>query len=157
MTTLKELRINNNITQQECAQILGVSLRTYKTYENDGTKSSTLKYKYMIKELEDRFKVTENTGILSQDFILNKCNEVLKDYKVEFCYLFGSYAKGNAKEESDVDLLISTSENGLKFYEILERLRESLHKKVDLLNIEQLKNNTELTNEIFKSGVKIYG
>lgn len=157
MTTLKELRINNNITQQECAQILGVSLRTYKTYENDGTKSTTLKYKYMIKELEDRFKVTENTGILSQDFILNKCNEVLKDYKVEFCYLFGSYAKGNAKEESDVDLLISTSENGLKFYEILERLRESLHKKVDLLNIEQLKNNTELTNEIFKSGVKIYG
>ena len=157
MTTLKELRTNNNITQQECAQILGVSLRTYKTYENDISKANTLKYKYMVKELEEQFRITENTGVLSQNFILNKCKEVLKDYKVEFCYLFGSYAKGNAKEESDVDLLISTCEKGLKFYEILERLRESLHKKIDLLNIEQLKNNTELINEIFKSGVKIYG
>ena len=156
MATLKELRINNYLTQQECAKLLGVSLRTYKTYENDDTKINTLKYKYMVKELEERFKITENTGILSLDFILNKTKEILKDYNVEFCYLFGSYAKGNAKEESDIDLLISTSENGLKFYEILERLRESLHKKIDLLNVEQLKNNTELTNEIFKSGVKIY-
>ena len=94
---------------------------------------------------------------MQNEFIVKTCENVFKDYKVEYCYLFGSYAKGNPKETSDVDLLISLSESGLKFYEILEKLRETLNKKVDLLNIEQLKNNTELTNEILKSGVKIYG
>ena len=157
MTTLKEIRINNNITQKDCAEILGVSLRTYITYENDESKTDSIKYKYMLKELEERFKVTENKGILQKEFIVRTCENVFKDYKVEYCYLFGSYAKGNPKETSDVDLLISLSESGLKFYEILEKLREALNKKVDLLNIEQLKNNTQLTNEILKSGVKIYG
>lgn len=157
MTTLKEIRINNNITQKDCAGILGVSLRTYITYENDESKTDSLKYKYMLKELEERFKVTENKGILQNEFIIKTCESIFKDYNVEYCYLFGSYAKGNPKETSDVDLLISLSESGLKFYEILEKLREALNKKVDLLNIEQLKNNTQLTNEILKSGVKIYG
>ena len=157
MTDLKELRINNNATQSTCAELLGVSLRTYKTYENDESKINSIKYKYMLKELEEYFKITENTGVLEKEFIIQTCKEVLQSYDVEFCYLFGSYAKGNAKGDSDIDLLISTSEKGLRFFEILEKLRDALHKKIDLLNIEQLKNNTELINEIFKSGVKIYG
>ena len=48
------------------------------------------------------------------------CTEILDDYKVEYCYLFGLYAKGNANERSDVDLLISTKTTGLRFYEIAE-------------------------------------
>ena len=44
----------------------------------------------------------------------------------------GSYAKGKATETSDIDLFVSDSITGLKFYELAEKLRESLHKKVDL-------------------------
>ena len=40
---------------------------------------------------------------------------------------------------------------------LVERLRESLHKKVDLLDINQVVNNAELLNEVLKEGVKIYG
>ena len=76
---------------------------------------------------------------------------------MEYCYLFGSYAKGKATEVSDVDLLISTSVSGMQFYDIVEALREGLKKKVDVLNLEQLRDNTELVNEILKDGVKIYG
>ena len=62
-----------------------------------------------------------------------------------YCYLFGSYAKGKATEQSDVDLLISTKATGLRFYEIAERLRESLHKKVDLVESHGQKNDPNRT------------
>ena len=57
---------------------------------------------------------------------------------------------------SDVDLLVSTKITGMSFFGLAEKLREALHKKVDLLNIEQLNNNQELLNEILMDGIKIY-
>ena len=33
----------------------------------------------------------------------------------------------------------------------------ALHKKVDVLDMNQLKDNIKLTEEIFKDGIKIYG
>ena len=80
-----------------------------------------------------------------------------KKYEVEYCYLFGSYAKGKATETSDVDLLIATPLSGLKFFELVEELREKLCKKVDALHQTQLNNNLKLTQEILKDGLKIYG
>ena len=57
---------------------------------------------------------------------------------------------------SDVDLIVSTSITGLKFYGLVERLRVNLNKKVDVLDINQLVNNKDLLNEILKDGIKIY-
>ena len=71
-------------------------------------------------------------------------------------YIFGSYAKGTPTEQSDIDLLISTEVSGLKFYGLAERLRERLKKKVDLINVEQLKDNPELIEDILKDGIRIY-
>ena len=71
--------------------------------------------------------------------------------------MFGSYAKGKETPISDVDLLISANIKGLKFYGLVEELRTVLHKKVDVLDMNQLKENLELTEEILKDGVKIYG
>lgn len=99
----------------------------------------------------------EEHGILSMEDIIKKCADVFQDYNVNYCYLFGSYAKGKAGESSDVDLLISSDAKGLKFYEMVERLREALHKKVDALDHKQLLKNEALLNEVLKDGVKIYG
>ena len=82
---------------------------------------------------------------------------MFQKYDIEYCYLFGSYAKGKATENSDVDLLIATPISGMKFYDLVEAIREALHKKVDILNREQLNNNPKLINEILKDGIKIYG
>ena len=46
---------------------------------------------------------------------------------------------------------------GLKYYGLVEEIRTVLHKKVDVLDIAQLKDNFELTQEILKDGIKIYG
>jgi predicted nucleotidyltransferase len=75
---------------------------------------------------------------------------------VEYCYLFGSYSRGTATETSEVDLLISVPVDGLKFYELLELLRENLKKKVYLLDAGQLNNNPVLVQVILKDGVRIY-
>ena len=56
-----------------------------------------------------------------------------------------------------MDLLVSVPSDGLKFFELVEMLRMNLKKKVDLLDFNQLNNNPELTYEILKDGIKIYG
>lgn len=157
MTALKEMRISKQITQQEAARRLGISLRSYIMYENDAAKENTIKYRFLLQELQKINAVDEEHGILTTEQIRMCCKEILDAYQVEYCYLFGSYAKGKATEQSDVDLLISTKETGLRFYEIAERLRECLHKKVDLLDVKQLVNNETLIDEMLKEGIKIYG
>lgn len=156
MSDLKKLRHQKGLTQSEASSILGVSLRSYKEYENNENKFGTLKYKSMVNELDKYISIDEEHGILSLEEIKKHCKNVFEEYDVKFCFLFGSYAKGKATEKSDVDLLISTDITGLKFYGLVERLREALHKKVDLLDIRQLVENKELIEEILKDGVKIY-
>ena len=157
MVNLKELRIEKEMTQQEVADLVGISLRSYKSYENDEEKQDTIKYKYIVEQLSKINYIDEETGILELEDIAKKCSKVFERYDVNFCYLFGSYAKGKATPTSDVDLLISTNVKGLKFYGLVEEIRTTLHKKVDVLDMNQLKDNIELTEEIFKDGRKIYG
>lgn len=155
--TLKELRKKKKLTQAACAKYLGIPLRTYQNYETDASKVGSIKYNFMLQKLEQYGFVDETHGILTIEQIKNICASVFEQYSVEYCYLFGSYAKGKATEVSDVDLLISTPVSGMRFYDLVESVRESLQKKVDILNREQLNNNPELINEILKDGIKIYG
>ena len=157
MSAIKEIRIEKKLTQKQVADIVGISLRSYKSYENDKEKEGTLKYNYILDKLRSINPVDEEHGILEMDFIISKCKQILDEYPVHYCILFGSYSKGKAGESSDVDLLISSDVKGLKFYGMVEKLRNALHKKVDVLNVEQLKDNLELTNEILKDGIRIYG
>ena len=157
MTELKEKRMKSRMTQQEAAGKLGVSLRSYISYENDEKKTGTVKYRYLLKEMNEISLVDEEHGILTIDEIRDACSEIMKAYPVTYCYLFGSYAKGKASPTSDIDLLVSTEVSGLSFYGLVEQLREKLQKKVDLLDAKQLIGNEELLNEVMKDGIKVYG
>ncbi len=157
MDNIKTIRKNKGLTQVQASSITGIPLRTYKVYENDPTKVGNIKYKYIVEELSRYGYIDEEHGVISINDIKSSCKLVLDKYEVDYAILFGSYAKGEASEKSDVDILISTRVKGLKFYEIVEELREALKKKVDLLGLEQLNNNQKLLNEILKDGVKVYG
>lgn len=157
MTRLKELRNEKKLTQQQAANLAGVSLRSYKSYENEEKKLDSAKYRFIFNQLLNYTAFDETHGILELEDIRRKCSEVFESYDVQFCYLFGSYAKNNALPTSDVDLLISANVKGLKFYGLIEELRTALSKKLDVLDVGQLKDNLELTKEILKDGVKIYG
>ena len=154
---LKELRASKNLTQKEAAVLIGISLRSYKDYENDPNKTRSFKYESMIKIIEEYNKIDEEHGVLKIEEIKNNVKKVLDNYTVNFCYLFGSYAKNKATGKSDVDLLIDTNVTGLDFFGLVEELRVALSKKVDLIRFKDLENNNEILGEILKDGIKIYG
>ena len=157
MKDLKSIRIDKKLTQQQAAGIVGISLRSYKSYENDLDKRENLKYNYIYEKLSQINPIDEEHGIVDLEYISRKCSEIFDKYKINFCYLFGSYAKGKAKDDSDIDLLISTEIKGLKFFGLVEEIRNSLQKKVDVIEVAGLKDNVELLEEILKDGIKIYG
>ena len=156
--TLRDLRISYGITQKEASDSVNVPLRTYVRYENSNDETN-LKYQKILDLLKEKYEITETKGVLSIESIKTIVAEVFKEYKdsINYCYLFGSYAKGYAKDGSDVDLCVDTKLTGLSFIGLIERLRQSLKKEVDLLRVQDITNNLELLNEIMKDGIKIYG
>ncbi len=159
MSTLKELRREKGMTQKACASYLGVPLRTFASYENNPAKAQSVKYEYMMNKLSQYGYVDEEHGILTLDFIKKTCVEICEtrpDFGIKYLYLFGSYAKNRAKDRSDVDLLVYTDIKDIRFFEIIETFREKLHKRVELLNQDQLQNNLTLTNEILLDGIRLY-
>ena len=149
--------MSKGLTQVQAAQILGVSRRTYIKYENGEANLPEIKYHFLCRTLEEHGRIDEEHGLLTIDQIREVCSRVFEEYGVEYGYLFGSYAKGKATEKSDVDLLVSMPVNGLKFFGLVEMLREELKKKVDVLDVAQLNHNAALVQEILRDGIKIYG
>ena len=91
---------------------------------------------------------------------------VAQKYGIKAVFLFGSYAKGTATEDSDIDLLIDTSGTALRsllslgaLYNDLEAV---LEKKIDLITIRSLEQRTQMPSEaafreaVMKERVQLY-
>ena len=156
---LKEIRTNYGISAKEAAISANIPFRTYLRYEKDDNYGNSLKRAMIINLLKDKHEITEEKGLLTIEKIRELAEPVFKKYKdeVDLCYLFGSYAKGYAKEKSDVDLCVSTTLNGFKFVGFVEELRTVLIKKVEVIRLCDIKDNEALLKEIMKDGIKIYG
>lgn len=153
---IKEIRKLHGLTQEAFSKFLGIPLRTYKRYESDEERIPPIKKAFILSKSEELGKIDEEHGILTIEAIREGCAEVFRDYRVEYCYLFGAYAKGRANESSDVYLFLNTDVTGLKYYGLVEALRVALGKRVDVLDVKQIESNTALLQEILKDGVKIY-
>ena len=81
---------------------------------------------------------------------------IFREYNIRKAILFGSYAKGSAKDKSDIDLLVDSGLKGLAFFGLLEDVVNALGKDVDLLDTSQIIPNSDVDNEIKKTGVMIY-
>ena len=82
---------------------------------------------------------------------------IFKIHNVRKAVLFGSYAKGLAEDNSDIDLLVDSGLKGLAFFGLLEDVVNALGKDVDLLDTSQIVPDSQVDNEILKTGVVIYG
>lgn len=151
---IKKKREELGLTQVEAANITKIPLRTYKRYELNEPRN--IKYNYILEKLDSYGYVDENHGILTLKKIKELSYPIFKKHDVLYCYLFGSYAQGTPREDSDIDLVVNSNLTGLKFYSFVEELRTILKKKIDILTIEQLENNLELIQAILKDGIKIY-
>jgi len=68
------------------------------------------------------------------DFLSSHKAELAEKYGVTKIGLFGSYARGDEREESDIDIAVEIkSDNKFRsFFSLKYFLEENLHKKIDL-------------------------
>ncbi|MHA1805891.1 MAG: nucleotidyltransferase family protein [Promethearchaeota archaeon] len=75
--------------------------------------------------------------------------EIRKKYGVVILGIFGSYARGEQNELSDIDVLVDVEKPiGLKFFELWDELENLLGVKVDLLTIKAVKQKPKLWESI---------
>ena len=99
-----------------------------------------------------------NNKIYSIEDIKKMLNEILNNTEVERAILFGSYAKNNPTQHSDIDILIDSNGKikGLKFFAIIDRIREKFEKDVDVIEKSEIEKNSRIEKEIERTGVVIY-
>lgn len=144
---IREERVKLGLSQVDLARSIGIGLKTLRKIEQGDLNVNYLKLKYLLNSLGLQLSPTElvNTQpikkdkVLSREFILDRLENILPilqiKYGVKMLALFGSYARGDAMLNSDIDILISFSqevsfETEGEIQIILENLLGS--KKVDL-------------------------
>jgi predicted nucleotidyltransferase len=86
-----------------------------------------------------------------------RLNPVFKEKGVKKAVLFGSYAKGEARPQSDVDIMVDSGLRGLEFMGLVDYVREVLQKDVDLIDVHYIAKDSSVEQEIEQTGVQIYG
>ena len=89
--------------------------------------------------------------------IKQKLIPVFEKYKIKKAVLFGSYAKGVAQRNSDIDIMVESNLRGLAFYGFLQDVVNALGKSVDQLDKSQIREASDIQREINSTGVVIYG
>jgi predicted nucleotidyltransferase len=75
--------------------------------------------------------------------------------EIEFAYLFGSYAKNDQTQRSDIDIAVYLKKQYNNFdtkLKIHHKLEITLHKDIDLIILNNAKNFT-LLEDIFNEGI----
>ncbi len=95
-----------------------------------------------------------------------KAMPIIAKYHIPAMYLFGSYARGDATEESDIDFLVDTT--GTKLTSLLRlgalycELEETFGKKIDLVTVRAImqdspmESNIDFRNTVLRERVKLH-
>ena len=87
---------------------------------------------------------------------LSRIKEIIKPialkYKVKEIYLFGSYARGEATDKSDLDFLVFGGEDFklTLIFSLAEELREAFQKNVDVFEIHEVNQKSVFYDTIMK-------
>ncbi|MCR5700887.1 MAG: nucleotidyltransferase domain-containing protein [Lachnospiraceae bacterium] len=82
---------------------------------------------------------------------------VFQGYNIKRAVLFGSYSKGQATPQSDVDILVDSGLKGLKFVGLIDDIKNSLQgKEVDVFDVTHVEHGSLVEKEISDTGVEIY-
>lgn len=81
--------------------------------------------------------------------------EFKSKYQISKIALFGSYARGENREDSDVDIAIETKLcDYFALYDFKETLENTFHTKVDVIRLRE-KMNLSLKNRILREGIYV--
>jgi len=100
----------------------------------------------------DIFNMRKNKEI---EEIKKKILPVLKKYRVTKAGIFGSYARGEQKKNSDIDILIKIDDKAglLEVIGLKLNLEKLIKRKVDLVEYETIRK--ELREQVLNDEIKI--
>lgn len=75
------------------------------------------------------------------EFLASSKPEMQERFGIVKVGLFGSYARGDAREDSDIDIAVEISGDGIadKYFGVLHYLEDNLHGKIDLGMISSIR------------------
>ena len=89
------------------------------------------------------------------NFLQENKNKFLNKYKISNIALFGSYARGENREDSDIDIAIETPlSDYFLLYDLKEELEKQFHQKVDIVRLRE-KMNQSLKRRIQQDGIYV--
>lgn len=93
-----------------------------------------------------------NNNVFTLTDIANLIKPIVRKYGVKEIYLFGSYARGDADGDSDLDFLVFGGENFklTMIFALAEELRETLKKNVDVFEINEINKDSDFYNTIMR-------
>lgn len=94
---------------------------------------------------------------LSRTEVENFIKKLICKYNAEYAILFGSYARDEADENSDIDVIVFGG-NDFRATDIFafgEELRELSQKNADVFEIREVNKDTEFYRNIMREGVRI--
>jgi len=96
------------------------------------------------------------TKIMKKNDILNYLKEHYQEfhdkYNVQKIGIFGSYARDEATQESDIDIFVQMHPKLLDMIAIKQLIEEDLHKKVDIVRLRE-NMNPYLKKRILRDGI----
>jgi len=78
---------------------------------------------------------------VSAEEIKQRILPILQKYNIKRAGLFGSYARGEMREDSDIDILVEIADDIslLDFVGIILEIEDTLGKKIDLVEYDTIK------------------
>lgn len=82
---------------------------------------------------------------------------IAEKYNVDEIYLFGSYARDEADQNSDLDFHVFGGQNFklTMIFSLAEELRVILNKKVDVFEINEINQDSEFYKTIMKERLRV--
>lgn len=103
--------------------------------------------------------------IYTMEEIQKRVAPVIRKYGVPAFYLFGSYARGDAREDSDLDFLVDTTGTELTSLQLgmlYCDLEAAFEKEIDLVTVgavmqePAMPSDVDFKNAVLKERVRIY-
>ena len=90
--------------------------------------------------------------VLTLDMITEIVRPIAVKYRVDAVYLFGSYARGEATADSDLDFLVFGGDSFRKtmIFALAEDLREAFEKPVDVFEIHEVNEDSSFYDTIMR-------
>ncbi|MCD8006707.1 MAG: nucleotidyltransferase domain-containing protein [Oscillospiraceae bacterium] len=95
--------------------------------------------------------------VLSLQEIAEIVKPIAEKYGVEEIYLFGSYARGEASQNSDLDFLVFGGSlfKLTRIFSLAEDLRKAFGKDVDVFEIHEVNADSEFYQNVMKERLKV--